>query len=295
MNKLLVFGVSVYAAVMVAPALAKSVERKIDCSKIADIHVINAVGTVDVIGTDAETCQIDAELGDQVQRLDVKERGDRMTIEVIYSGRKWRDNGTRLEVEVPHGSNIKVNGTSSDITIDDVNGVLSLQTVSGDIEVETSAKSIWASTTSGDVEIIGALQAGRAELSSTSGDVEASRLAGTLTASAVSGGIEVTDSKLQTLNLTVVSGHIELDDALTADAELEAEAVSGSVEINIPSTFAGRVNVSTLNGSIKNCFGPKAERTSRYGPGRTLAFDRGEGKGRLNIGTVNGSVKLCLD
>ena len=79
------------------------------------------------------------------------------------------------------------------------------------------------------------------------------------------------------------------------DADIEANAVSGGVEILLGAGFGGRIDVSTLNGSIDNCFGPKPQKTSRYGPGRTLNFDHREGRGRVEIETVNGDVELCIE
>ena len=80
-----------------------------------------------------------------------------------------------------------------------------------------------------------------------------------------------------------------------SDTDIEAGAVSGDVEVALGPDFGGRIDVTTLNGGIDNCFGPKAQRTSRYGPGRTLNFDHGTGRGRVRIETVNGSVDLCIE
>ena len=42
------------------------------------------------------------------------------------------------------------------------------------------------------------------------------------------------------------------------------------------------IDVDTFNGRIRNCFGPKAERTSRYAPGWGLSFAEGDGDGRVD-------------
>lgn len=277
-------------------AQTEALKRKIDCAATADIHVINAVGEITVEGTDGVGCEVDARLGDQAERLEVKERGDRITIEVIYEDQsRWRDNGTRLRIQVPRGASLQVDAVSSDITVEDVDGELRLKTVSGDIDVDTAAAEIAASTTSGDIDVDGARQPGYVEVTSTSGSVYVSEVAGRLHGSTISGSVEVEDSLLSTLRLNVVSGDIDVRSSLTADADLSAEAVSGSVAVDVSSAFAGAIDVSTLNGSIKNCFGPNPQRTSRYGPGRTLRFDHGQGRGRIDITTVNGNTKLCID
>ncbi|MFK8052647.1 MAG: DUF4097 domain-containing protein [Woeseiaceae bacterium] len=295
MNKTITIGAVMAMAATSGFAGDRDIERKFACDKKVDIQVINAVGDIEVTGERTKQCRVYAKLGAQAKRLEVKERGDRITIEVIYDGSKWRDNGTRLMVYVPHSANLKVNGVSSDVEVEGVNGVLALQSVSGDITVETKSDAIWANTTSGDVDIEGGRAPGKTDASSTSGSVEVSDVAGRIDASSVSGSVDISDSALHTANLNVISGHIDVNDALLPNVDLEAETVSGGLDINVASNFAGDVAVSTLNGGIDNCFGPKPQRTSRYGPGKTLVFDRGDGDGRINLSSVNGSIHLCTD
>ncbi|MEM7765570.1 MAG: DUF4097 family beta strand repeat-containing protein [Pseudomonadota bacterium] len=294
MNKTLLTGLALALAANVGAG--ERIERSIDCSGTPLIHVINAAGDIEITGATTDTCEIDASIGNRVQRLDIKERGDRIKIEVVYDSSKRRDSGTSLEIVVPRGVGLKVSATSADISVDGVNGGLSLQSVSGDVQVETRSNAIWASSTSGDVEVEGGSTDGKAELSSTSGSVEAFSLAGYLNASTVSGDIEVAESRLDTVKLNAVSGSIEVMEAVTPDVDLDAESVSGSIELSLHAGFSGRVDISTLTGGIDNCFGPKPVRTSRYGPGRTLNFEQGDGgKGRIRAGTVNGGVDLCMD
>jgi hypothetical protein len=52
-------------------------------------------------------------------------------------------------------------------------------------------------------------------------------------------------------------------------------------------------DISTFNGDIDNCFGPKPHRTSEYGPGNSLRFKEGNGDGRIRIKALNGTVEIC--
>ncbi|MEN7342931.1 MAG: DUF4097 family beta strand repeat-containing protein [Pseudomonadota bacterium] len=297
MNQLNRFIIAATAALAMTSAHAdKRIERTIDCSDKPLVHVINAIGDIEVVGKNTDTCRLDAWVSERVQRIDIKERGDRIKIEVIYDKDYKRGGGTTLELVVPKDIDLKVGGVSSSVEVVDVNGSLSLQSVSGDVEATSSSPKIYATTTSGDVEIYGEGQDGKFQLSSTSGSVEADGLAGYLTASAVSGGVEVSDSNISYGRFEVVSGSIEATDAFSPNSDVEAEAVSGSIEVTLNAGFAGTIDVTTLTGRIKNCFGPKPQKTSRYGPGRTLSFEHGDkGDGRLTASSINGSVYLCLD
>ena len=56
---------------------------------------------------------------------------------------------------------------------------------------------------------------------------------------------------------------------------------------------AGQFDFSTFNGEIRNCFGPKSQRTSEYSPGRELRFTEGQGTARIRVKTMNGDIGLC--
>ncbi len=71
------------------------------------------------------------------------------------------------------------------------------------------------------------------------------------------------------------------------------ESVNGTVNVKFASKVSARFDIETFNGSIKNCFGPKPERTSRYSPGLELSFTHGDGDGRVEIETLNGAVHIC--
>ena len=55
----------------------------------------------------------------------------------------------------------------------------------------------------------------------------------------------------------------------------------------------GDLDISTFNGEIRNCFGPKPTRTSEYAPGRELRFEEGNGTSRIRVKTLNGDISVC--
>jgi hypothetical protein len=57
--------------------------------------------------------------------------------------------------------------------------------------------------------------------------------------------------------------------------------------------FAGQFDLSTFNGEIRNCFGPKAQRTDEYTPGRELRFQEGSAEARVRVKTLNGDIGVC--
>jgi DUF4097 and DUF4098 domain-containing protein YvlB len=110
----------------------------------------------------------------------------------------------------------------------------------------------------------------------------------------VSGDVEVIGGAYEQAYFETVNGDLTFHAELTRDGDLSMETVNGTadVEFTVPITSA-RFDIETFNGSIRNCFGPKPERTSKYSPGLELSFTIGDGDASIDIETLNGSVKVC--
>lgn len=292
--------ITIFASVaLLLPVVAQAGERitrTLDVDAQADISVINAKGDITVKGHNKNRIDIEAILDKNVDRLDVVERGKRITIEVVYK-RGWKKEKGHADVVVmvPEEASLEVKGVSSDVTVKNVRGTLHLRTVSGDMFATTFGGDVEVSTTSGDVDVEGDGSMGDSCVSTVSGDLDISGLAGGLKVSTVSGDIDIDQGAISDLTANTTSGSIDVTDALTRDADIDAAAISGDVDVRLGSGWGGRVDVNTLNGSIDNCFGPKPQRTSRYGPGRTLTFDHEGGNARVEIETLSGDVDLCID
>ena len=70
--------------------------------------------------------------------------------------------------------------------------------------------------------------------------------------------------------------------------ELEAETVSGDLNVRLPAEAGFDYELSSFSGDIENCFNVEAEKTSRYGPGSRLSGKRGEGGGEVRMNTMSG-------
>jgi DUF4097 and DUF4098 domain-containing protein YvlB len=92
-----------------------------------------------------------------------------------------------------------------------------------------------------------------------------------------------------------VNGDQNFAAALIDGGEMSMESVNGSVDIEFTEAVSARFDIETFNGSIRNCFDQKPERTSKYSPGLELRFEVGDGDSNIEIETLNGSVNICVD
>ena len=126
-----------------------------------------------------------------------------------------------------------------------------------------------------------------------SGDVTLFRVSGEIEASTVSGSVVVDEGSIDRADLSTVNGEIVFQAEFRKNGRLSIETVNGDVDVDFVGKVSARFEIDTFNGGIRNCFGPKAERTSKYAPGWELEFTEGDGDGRVEISTLNGGVNIC--
>jgi DUF4097 and DUF4098 domain-containing protein YvlB len=169
------------------------------------------------------------------------------------------------------------------------------QAISADIRTESFASDVGVETVSGDIELQGDGKSARTDVQSVSGDVSAERVAGDFDGESVSGDVTIIDSSVERGDLETVNGDITFRAALEPGGRLDIETVNGGVDVEFRGDVSARFDIETFNGRIRNCFGPKPERTSKYAPGWELTFTEGDGDGRVRIATLNGGLNLCKD
>ena len=198
-----------------------------------------------------------------------------------------------LRIQVPEASSLDVGTVSADIDVSDVRGEQRLNTVSGDVTTENFGSDLAIEAVSGDIEVAGQQADTETDVNTVSGDITLFRIAGSVEAETVSGDLIIDEGSFERVSANTVNGDILFQAALRAGGRFQAETVNGSVDVNFTEEVAGRFEIDTFNGKINNYFGPKAERTSKYTPGWELSFEEGDGDARVEISTLNGSVKVC--
>ena len=286
----------VLAAGMVSlPVIAdEQVSQTIDASDDGYVEIYNTSGSIEVSGWSKNSIEITGTLGDSVEELIVERDGNEVVIRVEVPNGHWGDIDADLVIKVPQYSSLEVSGVSTDIEIKEVLGEQSLNSVSGDIETKGVADDVEADSVSGDVEIHGNGAAGNFEGASVSGDVLVRGMSGSVDVESVSGDVDIIGGSYDKAYFETVNGDSTFHAELTQDGHLSMESVNGTVDIefSVPVTSA-RFDIETFNGSIRNCFGPEPERTSKYSPGLELSFTIGDGDARIDIETLNGSVNVC--
>jgi DUF4097 and DUF4098 domain-containing protein YvlB len=285
-------------ALLLAP-LAWADEQQVDKRAPADpqgeVEVSNVAGNVSISGWDRNEVQVTGSLGEDVERLDFISEPKRTIIRVKHkeTQRRHGDTDAELSIRVPSASRLNVSTVSAEISITHVTGEQRLQSVSGDVSSEIAGEDVEAKTVSGSVVLRGEGKAAVVTVTTVSGDAQVRRAAGELVANSVSGSLNLDLDSITRARVRTTSGDLELEGPLARDARVDAETISGELVLNFKKPINAEFEVESFTGDIQNCFGPKAQPKSEYGPGSELNFKEGAGSARVIAQSMSGDIQLC--
>jgi DUF4097 and DUF4098 domain-containing protein YvlB len=266
-----------------------SVDQKRPAAPDAKVSIENMSGSVKVTGWDRAEVQVKGTLGDGAElAFDGSER--QLGIEVEAEHGNPMGIKSDLEVFVPAGSSVSVEGFQATISVAGVTGSVSAETVNGSITQSGAAKDVHLESVNGAIEVTKAT--GRLQAEAVNGTVTVRDASGDLEASTVNGKLLVTGGSFDRAKLESVAGGVHFEAGLTPRATLGVESVSGTVDLLLPAGLGAEFSVSTFSGDILNELGPAAEKTSRWTPEKELSFTTGSGGARITVETLSGAVHI---
>ena len=271
------------------------VDRTVPATGGGTVEIENISGSITVEGWDQGEVRVTGTLGDDVETLKVESKGDRTTIEVKLPEGNHQGNkefSADLVIQVPRDSDIQTHLVSSSATVSGVYGDLELQTVSGSIKVHGEPRELEIQTVSGD--IYADVRTDEVELETVNGGVELQGNFQEVSINAVSSDLQLALGTVERAALQTVSGNLVVSADPGANARLEIQAHSGDVKLTLPGGLSADFDINTFSGDIENDFGPAAQRTSEYAPGKSLDFSTGGGA-RVEVQGFSGDIHLIKE
>jgi DUF4097 and DUF4098 domain-containing protein YvlB len=195
-----------------------------------------------------------------------------------------------LEVFVPTGSAVDIEGYQATISVTGVVGSVTAETVNGSITQLGAAKHVELQSVNGDIDT--SKGSGRIKAEAVNGSVMVRECSGDLEASTVHGKLHVVGGSYERAEIESVAGPVRFDAALASRATLSIETVSGAVELLLPAAVSAEFQVSSFSGRITNELGPAAEKPSKWTPQTELGFTTGSGGARITIETLSGAIGI---
>jgi DUF4097 and DUF4098 domain-containing protein YvlB len=281
----------VLATILAAPAwlaAQTTVDQKRPAATDGSVSIENMAGSVKVTGWDKAEVQVRGSVGDGGE-LSFTGSGKRTHIE-IESERNPMGVKSDLEVFVPAGSSVAVEGFQATISVTGVVGSVTAETVNGSISQTGAAKHVELQSVNGDIDA--SKGSGRIKAEAVNGTVVVRDCSGDLEASTVHGKLHVIGGSYDRAQIESVAGPVRFEANLSGRATLSIETVSGSVELLLPATISAEFQVSSFSGRITNELGPAADKPSKWTPQTELAFTTGSGGARITAETLSGAIGI---
>jgi DUF4097 and DUF4098 domain-containing protein YvlB len=267
-------------------------DKTVDADVRGTVEVHNVGGRLEIKAWDRASVHVAGKLADNVDRVDMRRDGNRVTVNVVLREGARSSEGTELTVEAPRASTLEAGTVSADISVNGIEGEQRLSTVSGSIDAEAFAGDMNVSSVSGEVTVRGHGIAALTRANAVSGALHLTNVAGQVEAHAVSGTVEVAANQLDRATLNSVSGRVLLSGALGDHARAELTTTSGSVTMTFAGSAAAEYDLTTFSGGLSACFGPPVS-DSRNGPQRQHRFREGDSDARVRANSMSGSIALC--
>lgn len=267
------------------------------------LSIENLKGSIEVRAWERNEVKIEGSLGQGVEKLEIQGDAQHLSVKVKYpkSGGLGFFSGSdksepsHLRLMVPLQADLEVDAVSADIDVGGMaSGELSIDSVSGNINVVGAPREANIDSVSGDLKLI--LNSAKVSTESVSGDVDLrGRLGGEIHVETVSGDIEVAghQSSVRKLTGSTVSGDMRIGTALASGGRIGLESVSGNLTLRMPSNLSAQVSGESFSGDLH---APNVQVSRpRHGPGSSFEHRYGSGDGEITLESFSGDARLQFD
>lgn len=276
-------------ALLVLPVRAETrVDERSPAPPDGVVKVGNATGKLTIVGWDKAEVTVSGTLGAGTKGLTLKNQGRRTDVELELEHGSQGE--AELEVRVPAGSEVEVEGFAASTSVSGVKGAVRIETVNGSITVAAAGGELELQAVNGAISVTGT--SSRVQAEAVNGAVTLKGVGGDVEASAVNGKLSVEGGRFKHAELHTVSGGMQVQCDLEPGARMELNSVSGQIELSLPASVSASFNVASFSGRIENELGPEAPKTGRITPQKELTFTTGSGSASVEIHTLSGGITL---
>ena len=259
------------------------------------IEIENVKGRIEVRTWDKSEVHIGGSLGKGVERFSIEGSGDRLEVQVKYPNNSSGSEPTTLLLKVPTLADLSIDGVAVDI---DVVGVAGRE-----LEIDS---------VSGEVAATGAPES--ADIQSVSGQVRLNVNSASVDVESVSGDITLRGRLSGDVDAETVSGKIDIDSRDERARRVSTSSVSGDASIDAALADGGKISAESVSGDIRvtlpkslsarvsgesfsgSLRAPDAQIDKpKYGPGSSFEHTYGQGRGEVRMETFSGDAELRLE
>ena len=252
------------------------------------LEVSNREGSIRVQGTTEDRVRIGAENRPD-GALRIRRTGSVVRVSV---SERWRgeqeEEEVDLLVDVPRGTNVRLQGVETEISVRDVTGSVEAQSVDGAVTVRGPARSVRARSVDDDVVVSGAR--GRVDLYTVDGDVRVTDVEGEVRAESIDGDLVLRSVRSGRLEGSTMDGDVLFDGPIRPDGEYSLSTHDGDVWLSVAEGTSAAFEVNVHSGSVDASF--PLSGVERESGGHAYRFVTGDGAAVVEVRSFDGVVFL---
>jgi len=280
-----------YTLIAQAPAeprqgRAAQTDQTVPVTRGSRLAVENYAGEVVIRAWDKDAVRVQARHN---SRTKVDIHTDANIVSIGASSSSKSNGSIDYEIMTPGWMSMKIEGQYDFVTVEGVQGEVSVTTVRGDIVLK-NVGSVTAKTIEGAIEVDGAR--GKIALSSVNEDIKVAGSSGDLSADSTNGSIVLARIESTNVEITTVNGDITYEGQLAAKAHVAFSTHGGDITMTVPDSANATFNVRTYSGEFVTSVPVKGPDAASVRRGKRVTYTLGNGSAEVELESFGGDIRL---
>ena len=274
------------AAAQDRPGRGPQTDQAVPVSRGAHLVIDNFAGEVVVHTWDKDSLRVQAR---HAARTRISIRTGVNGVNVAAESSNGANGSVDYDITAPAWMAMKIEGHYNYVTIDGVQGDVSIVTVRGDIVVKGGA-AVTARTIEGEIQVDGAR--GKIDLSSVNQGIPVTGTTGDIAADTTNGSITLARIESNRVEVATVNGDVSYEGTLAANGRYSFTTHNGDIVMTVPESSNATFTVRTYNGELMTSLPLKGPATSEVRGGRRVGFTLGNGSAEVEMESFGGAIRL---
>jgi len=265
---------------------APQTDQTVPAARGTRLVIDNYAGEVVVHAWDKDAVRVQARTNTRT-KVNVRTASNAINIEAVAIN--GPTGSVDYEITAPAWMSMKIEGQYDFVTIEGIQGEVSVETVRGDIVLKSGGPAT-AKTIEGEIQVEGAR--GKLSLSSVNQDIKVTGANGDISAETTNGSITLERMESSNVEVATVNGDVAYDGTLAVRGHYAFTTHNGDILMAIPEASNATFNVRTYNGEFGTSLALKGPDASQVRQGRRVTYTLGNGSAEVEMESFGGEIRL---
>ena len=261
-------------------------DQTVPATRGTRLVIDNFAGEVVVHAWDRDSVRVQARHNNRT-KVNVRTGSSAITVEAVAAN--GPPGSVDYEITAPAWMSMKLEGHSDFVTVDGIQGDVSVETVRGDIVLKNVGTAT-AKTIEGQIQVDGAR--GKLSLSSVNDDIKVSGASGDVSADTTNAAVTLERMESSTIAVTTVNGDIKYDGAFSDHGQYSFTTHDGDLELTLADNTNATFNVRSYNGEFNTALSLKGPERSQVRQGKRVTYTLGNGNAEVELESFGGDISL---